>query len=134
MSRENVEVVRDLFDRFNAFMRVELTSAAYPEPFDPEIQLHWRDEQTYPDTPQHLLGGAEVIAFTEDYRSSRGERPAFARSSVMDAYFDGTERDSVLGTYAITEEGETTLEAPLGPYRVTAEGEIEPAPVDPVGG
>lgn len=52
----------------------------------------------------------------------------------MDAYFDGTERDSVLGTYAITEEGETTLEAPLGPYRVTAEGEIEPAPVDQVGG
>jgi hypothetical protein len=39
----------------------------------------------------------------------------------VDAYFDGTERDSVLGTYAITEEGETTLEAPLGPYRVTAE-------------
>lgn len=52
----------------------------------------------------------------------------------MDAYFDGTERDSVLGTYAITEEGETTLEGPLGPYRVTAEGEIEPAPVDQVGG
>jgi hypothetical protein len=42
--------------------------------------------------------------------------------------------DSVLGTYAITEEGETTLEAPLDPYRVTAEGEIEPAPVDQVGG
>jgi hypothetical protein len=42
--------------------------------------------------------------------------------------------DSVLGTYAITEEGKTTLEAPLGPYRVTAESEIEPAPVDQVGG
>ena len=46
MSQENVEVVRDLSDRFNAFMRVELTSAAYAEPLDPEIKLHWRDEQT----------------------------------------------------------------------------------------
>lgn len=33
-----------------------------------------------------------------------------SRSSVIDAYFDGGERDSVLGTYRITEEGETTLE------------------------
>jgi hypothetical protein len=48
MSQENVEGVRDLFDRFNAFMRVELTSAAYAEPLDPEIQLHWRDEQNVP--------------------------------------------------------------------------------------
>ena len=86
MSQENVEVVRDLFDRFNAFMRVELTSAAYAE-----------RRANVPDTPQHLLGGAEVIAFTEDYRSGWGERPAFA-------------------------------------LRVTAEGEIEPAPVDQVGG
>lgn len=28
------------------------------------------------------------------------------RSSVIDAYFDGTERDSVLGTYSITDTGE----------------------------
>ena len=69
MSQENVEVVRDFVDRFNAFMRGELTSAAYGQALDPEIQVHWRDEQTYPDTPQHLLGAAEVIAFTEEYRS-----------------------------------------------------------------
>ena len=37
-------------------------------------------------------------------------------SSVVDAYFDGTERDSVLGTYSITAEGETTLDAPLAAY------------------
>ena len=36
-----------------------------------------------------------------------------SRSSVVAAYFDGTERDSVLGTYSITEEGETTLDEPL---------------------
>ena len=38
----------------------------------------------------------------------------------------GTERDSVLGTYSITEEGETTLDAPLAAYRVE-DGEVLPA-------
>jgi ABC-type branched-subunit amino acid transport system substrate-binding protein len=49
------------------------------------------------------------------------------RASVIDAYFDGTERDSVLGTYSITQEGETTLEEPLAAYRVTADGRVVPA-------
>jgi DNA-binding transcriptional ArsR family regulator len=48
-----------------------------------------------------------------------------SRSSVVEAYFDGTERDSVLGTYSITEEGETTLDAPLAAYRVE-DGEVLP--------
>ncbi len=50
----------------------------------------------------------------------------YSRSSVVEAYFDGTERDSVLGTYSITEEGETTLDAPLAAYRVE-DGEVLPA-------
>lgn len=37
-----------------------------------------------------------------------------------------TARDSVLGTYSITEEGETTLDAPLAAYRVE-DGEVLPA-------
>ncbi len=52
-----------------------------------------------------------------------------SRSSVVAAYFDGTERDSVLGPYSITGEGETTLDEPLGPYRLTGDGRILPAPV-----
>jgi hypothetical protein len=36
MSQENVELVRDFFDRFNAFMRGELTTAAFGEAMDPE--------------------------------------------------------------------------------------------------
>ena len=55
----------------------------------------------------------------------RAEDP-LSRSSVVSAYFDGTERDSVLGTYAITEEGETTLDAPLAGYRVTKDGRVVP--------
>lgn len=40
----------------------------------------------------------------------RAEDPA-SRSSVIDAYFDRTERDSVLGTYVITDTGELDLSA-----------------------
>jgi len=57
----------------------------------------------------------------------RAEDP-LSRSSVVAAYFDGTERDSVLGAYSITDEGETTLDEPLGPYRVTGDGRIVPPP------
>lgn len=65
---------------------------------------------------------------------ARGLDPTDLLAPIQADESEVTERDSVLGTYAITKEGETTLEAPLGPYRVTAEGEIEPAPVDQVGG
>ncbi len=47
-----------------------------------------------------------------------------SRSAVVAAYFDGTERDSVLGKYTITDEGETTLDAPIAGYRVTADGQV----------
>jgi ketosteroid isomerase-like protein len=73
MSRENVEVVRKTGDNFNAFMRGVLSSEAYAEPFDPQIELHWRDQRTYPDTPQHLQGVPEVIEFTEQYRNAWDE-------------------------------------------------------------
>ena len=55
----------------------------------------------------------------------RAEDP-LSRSSVVAAYFDDTERDSVLGAYSITDEGETTLDEPLEPYRVTGDGQIVP--------
>jgi ketosteroid isomerase-like protein len=68
MSPESVEIARKLVDSFNAFMRSELSSDAYAEAFDPQIELHWHDQQTYPDTPQHLRGVPEVIAFNEQFR------------------------------------------------------------------
>ena len=51
-----------------------------------------------------------------------------SRSSVVTTYFDGTERESVLGPYSITEEGETTLEEPLASYIVTPDGEVVGVP------
>ena len=68
MSEENVEVVLGYIDAANAFMRGELTSEAHAESFDPQIELVWHDQRTYPDTSQHLRGAAEVIAFAEKFR------------------------------------------------------------------
>ena len=68
MSQENVEVVRGYIDAVNAFMRGELSSEAHAESFDPQIELVWHDQRTYPDTPQHLRGASEVIAFAEKFR------------------------------------------------------------------
>src|SRR3954451_5257691 len=71
MSQENQEeLARRWRDAFNAFMRDELSSDAYAEQFDPQIELCWHDQRTYPDAPQHLRGIPEVIAFTEQYRST----------------------------------------------------------------
>src|SRR5262245_2364320 len=68
MSEENAEIVRRHMDAFNAFMRDELSTEAYAQLFDPRIEVHWRDERTYPDTPEHLHGVAELMAFSEQYR------------------------------------------------------------------
>jgi ketosteroid isomerase-like protein len=68
MTEENIAVVDMLIDRFNAFMRGELSSAAYAEGFDPQIELVWSGQRTYPDTPQHLRGLSEIIAFAEQFR------------------------------------------------------------------
>jgi ketosteroid isomerase-like protein len=70
MSQENVEAVRKLGDAVNAFMRDELSSEAYAELHDPQIEVHWHDQRTYPDAPQHLRGLPEVIEFTEQYRNA----------------------------------------------------------------
>jgi ketosteroid isomerase-like protein len=70
MSEENVELARRTGDSFNAFMQGELSSEAFAEIFDPQIELHWHDQRTYPDTPQQLRGVPEVIEFTEQYRNA----------------------------------------------------------------
>jgi ketosteroid isomerase-like protein len=69
MSQENVDVVRQSFDVFNAFARGQLSTEALFDTHHPQVNVHWHGEQTYPDTPQDLRGAAAVIAFTEQYRS-----------------------------------------------------------------
>ena len=67
---QNADTIRQAIDDFNAFIHGELSSEAWAERFDPQIELLWRDRQTYPDFPQHLRGLPEVIAFTEQYRDA----------------------------------------------------------------
>jgi ketosteroid isomerase-like protein len=65
---QNADTIRQILDAVIAFMRGELSNEALAERFDPQIEMIWRDQQTYPDFPQHLRGRAEVIAFLEQYR------------------------------------------------------------------
>ncbi|MDQ3759448.1 MAG: hypothetical protein M3331_05865 [Actinomycetota bacterium] len=99
------------------------------------------DPRDLPDAGQEVLG-----RFQDEYGREAGPWAAYgyeamasvlaaidraedplSRSAVIAAYFDGTERDSVLGTYSITDEGETTLDEPIAAYRVTPGGRVVPA-------
>jgi ketosteroid isomerase-like protein len=65
---EGADTIRHVADALNAFMRGELSNEALAEGVDPQIELLWRDRQTYPDFPQHLRGRAEFIALFEQLR------------------------------------------------------------------
>src|SRR6516165_7906597 len=65
---QNADTIRQIGDAVIAFMHEELSNEALAERFDPQIEMIWRDRQTYPDFPQHLRGLPEVIAFLEQYR------------------------------------------------------------------
>ena len=65
---QNADTIRQGIDARNAFMRGELSSEAYAEHLDPQIELLWPDRQTYPDFPQHLRGLAEYIDHVEQVR------------------------------------------------------------------
>jgi hypothetical protein len=67
MSEENVEIVRTALDNLYAFVRGELSREALAEVRDPQVEAHWRDQQTYPDTPQNLRGAPEILEFGEQY-------------------------------------------------------------------
>jgi len=68
MSRENVEVVRRFFEVRSAFLRGDADGETFGEMFDPQVEVCWHDQQTYPDTPQELRGATAVVAFSEQYR------------------------------------------------------------------
>ena len=64
----NTDTLRRLTDTFNAFNRGEVSSEAIAEKYDPQIEIIWRDRQTYPDVPQQLRGIHECMAMNEQYR------------------------------------------------------------------
>jgi hypothetical protein len=65
---QNADTIRQATDASNAFMRGELSSEAYAERLDPQLEVLWPDRQTLPDIPQHLHGLADFIAHSEQYR------------------------------------------------------------------
>jgi ketosteroid isomerase-like protein len=71
MSEENVEIVREAFEAFNAFIRGERTSESFAERFaDPEVEYNWHGERMMPDQPQHLRGAPAILAFYEQLQSA----------------------------------------------------------------
>jgi ketosteroid isomerase-like protein len=75
MSEENVEVVRECADTFNAFMRGEVTEEAATEVaqrvLGPQFEYHWHSRRgMFPDQPQHVRGFPAFIAFWKQARGA----------------------------------------------------------------
>jgi ketosteroid isomerase-like protein len=70
MAEENIAIVRNALDDFNAFMRGELSREDVAKLGDPEFEFRWHDERTMPDMPQHLRGASALIGFWEQLRSA----------------------------------------------------------------
>ena len=68
MSEDDFATLRKLRQSFNAFFQSERSSEDLAEVLHPDVEYNWHDQRTYPDTPQHLQGVPEVIAFTEQFR------------------------------------------------------------------
>ena len=82
-------------------------------------------EQAYDRAPgRYAAYGYEAMALVLD-SIERSEDP-LDRSSVVDAFFATTDRESILGTYSIDDVGDTTL-AQLGAYEVIR-GRARPEP------
>jgi hypothetical protein len=71
MSQENVEIVRRAGENFNAFMRGELPSEGLAVTLDPQIEVHWRDKRTYPDT-RNTFEASESCLSSRRHTGARG--------------------------------------------------------------
>lgn len=69
MPKENVEIVRNAFDAFNAFMRGERSEEALAALADPEFEYDWPAERGWPE-PGHSRGVREVFAFIKQVQSA----------------------------------------------------------------
>jgi branched-chain amino acid transport system substrate-binding protein len=79
-----------------------------------------RFEEEYGRAPgRYAAYGYEAMAVTLD-SIERASDPA-DRDAVVDAFFETTERESILGTYSVDELGETTL-AEMSGYRIGGGG------------
>ena len=99
--------------------RLRLTAAAQdpsqlPPPHGPRFVRRFRAEHGHRPDP-YAAYGYEAMAVVLD-SIERAAEPV-DRATILDAFFDTRDRDSVLGTYSVDELGDTTLNRLAG-YRV----------------
>jgi ketosteroid isomerase-like protein len=70
MSEENVEVVRQSFDAFNAFMRGEQSEEALAAVVDPEFEYDWPAERDWPEPDHSRRGVPLAFAFMKRVQSA----------------------------------------------------------------
>ncbi len=74
MSQENVEIVRNALNAFNAFIRGELEGQAFEEAVarwsDPQLEWAWHDELTPLDVPPYVRGVPAIIEAWDRYSRS----------------------------------------------------------------
>jgi ketosteroid isomerase-like protein len=70
MSQENVEVVRQGFDAFNAFMRGERSEEAVAALVDPEFEYDWPAERDWPEPDHSRRGVPLAFAFINQVQSA----------------------------------------------------------------
>jgi ketosteroid isomerase-like protein len=69
MSEENVEIVRQGFDAFNAFMRGERAEKALAALVDPEFEYDWPAERQWPEPDHSRRGVPLAFAFIRRVQS-----------------------------------------------------------------
>jgi ketosteroid isomerase-like protein len=70
MSEENIEIVRQGFDAFNAFMRGEPSEEALAALVDPEFEYDWPAERDWPEPDHSRQGVPLAFAFIKRVQSS----------------------------------------------------------------
>ena len=70
MSQQNVEIVRQGFDAFNAFMRGESAEKALAAFVDPEFEYDWPAERDWPEPDHSRRGVPLAFAFIKRVQSA----------------------------------------------------------------
>jgi branched-chain amino acid transport system substrate-binding protein len=99
-----------------------LDASAYP-PAGKKFFEDYSQEFNEPNPDPYAINGYESMALLLDAidRASQGGGGQVSRDAVVDALFETTERDSVLGNYSIDENGDTSI-TDYGLYKASGRG------------
>ena len=93
----------------------------------------FEEEQGRPPEPYAIYGyeAMSVVLDSIDRAGEAAEATAEGRAAVVSAFFETSDRESVLGTYGIDDYGDTTLTA-YGGYTVAHDGLVFDSVIEPV--